>query len=113
MLQRSDGRVALNAVMAQSAATAEAVMGVNMQPHGIRRVAWFPTLRTKLQCASLLYRDAFGRCIQVSLGNIQSVGESPTSLCFEHRGVAAFNLADALGMDTGLFGHGLLTHAEG
>jgi hypothetical protein len=27
--------------------------------------------------------------------------------------VAAFNLADALGMDTGLFGHGLLTHAEG
>lgn len=99
--------------MTQLAATAEAVVGVNMQPHGVRCVARLPALRTKLQCASLLDGDPLGRCLQVGFGDVQGVGQSASGLLLEYRGVATLDLADALGMNAGLLGHGLLTHAEG
>ena len=113
MLQRRNRRVTLNALVAQLAATAEAVVGMDMQPHRVRRVARFPALRAKLQCAGFLDRDAFSRCVQMGFRDIQGIGQPPPGLCFEHRRVAALNLADALGMDAGLLGHGPLTHAEG
>ena len=83
-----------------------------MQPHGIGRIARFPTLRAKLQRASLLYRDTFCSGFQMSFRNIEGIGQPTLSLLLEYRCVAAFDFADALGMDAGLLTDGLLTHTE-
>ena len=48
----------------------------------------------------------------MSLRNIESIGQPALRLLLEHRSMAALNLADALGMDAGLVGDGLLTHPE-
>lgn len=45
--------------------------------------------------------------------NIQGVGQPLPRLGFEHARVSTLDLADALGMNAGLLGHGPLAHAEG
>ena len=113
MLQRRNRRLTLNALVAQSAATAEAVVRMDMQPHRIWGVARCPALRAKLQCPGFLNRDAFSGSVQIRFRDIQGIGQPLTSLCFEHRGVAALYFPNALGMDAGLCGHRPLTHPEG
>lgn len=99
--------------MAQAAATAKAVVGVNMQPHGVRRIARFPALRAELECAGLLDGDPFGHCLQVGFGDVQSISQPAPGLGFEQRRMAVLYFPNALGMDAGLCGHCPLAHAEG
>lgn len=112
MLQRRDGRIALNTAMTETGATAKAVRSMYMQPNWMRGTAGCPALRAKLQRASLLNRDPFSRRFQMSLGNIEGIGQPTLCLLLEHGSMAALKLADALGVDAGLLGHGLLTHPE-
>ena len=113
MLQRRDRRFTLNAAVAQAVATAEAVVRMDMQPHGIWSIARCPALRAKLQSAGLLNRDTFSGCIQMRFREIQGVGQPLPRLGFEHRGVTTLYFANALGMNAGFCGHCPLTHAEG
>ena len=99
--------------MAQLAATAEAVVSMYMQPHGVWGIARCPTLRAELQRAGLLDRDAFGRRVQMGFRDIQGIGQPLAGLCLEHAGVATLNLADALGMDARLSRNRLFAHLEG
>ena len=113
MLQRRDRRIALNATMTEAGCHSESskkhVYATKLDEGALPGVQHCgqnfsaPVSSTDIP---------FSRRYQMSLRNIEGIGQPTLRLLLEHRSVAAFNLADALGMDAGLLGDGLLTHPE-
>ena len=74
MLKGDDGRIALCTGVAQSTPTSEAVVSVNVEPHGVWLTARFPALWTKLEHTGFFNGYPFADRLQIRFGDPQGVG---------------------------------------